>query len=75
MAVPGPRGAAATERIGGRARRGAAWRGREGTEVQGLGLFTGSRKGRTEAEREATPGLGGTREERAPRWDAFAGVG
>lgn len=41
----------------------------------GRGLFTGSRKGRTEAEREAAPGPGGTREERAPRWAASAGVG
>lgn len=41
----------------------------------GRGLFTGSRKSRTEAEREAAPGPGGTREERAPSWAGYAGVG
>lgn len=74
IAAAGPRGAAAAGRIGGRAQtcRVAMPGGRGGME---WGLFTGSRKGRTEAEREAAPGPGGTREERAPRWVAFAGVG
>lgn len=72
IAAAGPRGAAAVGRIGSRAQtcRVAMPGGRGGME---WGLFTGSRKGRTEAEREAAPGPGGTREERAPRWSRSRG--